>query len=100
MIEKLPIPDAVFIGGSGGELQKIIEVILNKNAQAKIVVTAVTLETVTAALNLFTKAGLEPDIVQINVSCAKKAGVLHMMEAQNPITILRDRKSTRLNSSH
>ena len=31
---------------------------------------------------------LEPDIVQINVSCAKKAGVLHMMEAQNPITIL------------
>lgn len=88
VIETLPIPDAVFIGGSGGELQKIIEVILNKNAQAKIVVTAVTLETVTAVLNLFTKAGLEPDIAQINVSCAKKAGVLHMMEAQNPITIL------------
>ncbi len=87
VLDALPAPDAVFIGGSGGELPEIIAAVLRKNLNARMVVTAVTIETVTSALSAFAKVGLEPEIVQINIARAKKAGSLHMMEAQNPITV-------------
>ena len=90
-LETLPVPDAVFIGGSGGELYGIIAAVLHKNWNARIVVTAVTVETVSAALNAFLSAGLEPDIAQISVARGKQAGKLHLMEAQNPVTILSGR---------
>lgn len=85
---ELPPPDAVFIGGSGGELGEIVKMILKKNPRARIVVTAVTIETVSTALSVFTAAGLEPEIIQINAARSKPAGNLHLMEAQNPVTIL------------
>lgn len=87
-LETLPAPDAVFIGGSGGEIDGIIFVALRINSDVRVVVTAVTLETVSLALAAFTQAGIEPEIVQINVARGKQAGGLHLMEAQNPITIL------------
>ena len=87
-LEALPAPDAVFVGGSGGELDGIISAALDKNCEARIVVTAVTIETVSAALSVFSRAGLTPEIVQVNVARGKRAGSLHLMEAQNPVTIL------------
>ena len=87
-LETLPPPDAAFIGGSGGELGEIIAVALRKNAAARIVLTAATIETVSAALSAFGKSGLEPEIVTINTARSKPAGRLHMMEAQNPVTII------------
>ena len=84
----LPAPDAVFIGGSGGKLREIIQVILQKNPNARIVVTAVTIETVSVALSALQDAGLEPETVQISVAKGRKAGNSHLMEAQNPVTIL------------
>jgi len=88
VLETLPVPDAVFIGGSGGELSAIIFSVLAKNPDARIVVTAVTVETVSTALAAFSQAGLEPEIVQINVARGNQVGGLHLMEAQNPVTIL------------
>ena len=87
-LESLPAPDAVCIGGSGGQLDGIISFVLDKNPDARIVVTAVTLETVSSALAAFAKAGLEPEIVQMNVARSKRVSELHLMEAQNPVTIL------------
>ena len=81
-------PDAVFIGGSGGEISEIIIRALEKNPDVKIVVTAVTIETVSAALTAFQDAGLEPEITQISVARGRRAGASHLMEAQNPVTIL------------
>ena len=88
VLEPLPAPDAVFIGGSGGELIGIIDAVVNKNRDAQIVVTAVTVETVSSSLSAFAKAGLAPEIVQINTARGKKTGELHLLEAQNPVTIL------------
>lgn len=84
----LPAPDAVFIGGSGGQLGVIINGILHKNPNARIVVTAVTIETVSAALEAFIDAGLEPDVIQLSAARGRPAGELHLMEALNPVTIL------------
>ena len=87
-LESLPAPDAVFIGGSRGELPAIFNVILRNNPHVRIVLTAVTIETVSSALDAFSKAGLKPEITQISAARAKPVGGLHMMEAQNPVTIL------------
>ena len=87
-LESLPTPNAVFIGGSGGELGKIINVVLRKSPDARIVLTCVTIETISEALSVFKDVGLEPEIIQINVAKGKPAGKLRLMEAQNPITIL------------
>jgi len=87
-LEPLPPPDAVLIGGSGGELGGIISVVMRKNPDARIAVTAVTVETVSSALSAFTRAGLEAEITQLNTARVKRAGGLHLMEAQNPVTIL------------
>jgi precorrin-6Y C5,15-methyltransferase (decarboxylating) len=87
-LESLPAPDAAFIGGSGGEIGGIIAAILCKNPNARVAVAAITLETVSAALAAFKSAALEPEIVQINIAKAKPAGESHLMQAQNPVTLL------------
>ena len=87
-LEELPSPDAAFIGGSGGELGEIIAAILRKNPDARVVLTAATIETTAAALSAFENLGLEPEIVTVNVARGKPAGKLHMMEALNPVSIV------------
>jgi len=87
VLETLPIPDAVFIGGSGGNIEGIVNAVLSKNPMARIVLTAVTLETTSTAFGVLKKVGLTPDVVQLNVAQSKEAGGFHMMEALNPVTI-------------
>ena len=85
-LEELPAPDRVFLGGTSGNLEEILNVIFHKNPAARVVCTAVTLETVGEAARLF--AGLEnPDMVQISVTRTRQAGRYHLMDAQNPVWI-------------
>ena len=88
IFEEIPAPDAVFIGGSGGRIDEIISAAFAQNPDVRIVVSAVTIETVPAALSALAEAGLEPEIVQIGISRGKRIGKLHMTEAQNPVTII------------
>jgi precorrin-6Y C5,15-methyltransferase (decarboxylating) len=87
-LEKLPPPDAAFIGGSSGRLGEIFDVLLMKNPRVRMVVNAVTLETVHEATEVFTAHGIAPDIVQIGVARAKPVGNLHMLQAGSPVFIL------------
>lgn len=89
VLGELPAPDAVFVGGSSGNLAEIVGAALEKNPGARIVVNAVTLETVTEALGCFGRLSLrEPDAVQLSVSRVREAGHYHMMQAQNPVWVL------------
>ncbi|MCQ4725848.1 precorrin-6A reductase [Anaerotignum faecicola] len=88
-IKLLPPPTHVFIGGSGGNIEKIISEALNKNNRARFVVNAVTIETLSAVLNCVEKFSLiEEEILQINVSKARKAGKSRLMKANNPVYII------------
>jgi precorrin-6Y C5,15-methyltransferase (decarboxylating) len=87
-IESLPICDAAFIGGSGGQLAEIFEILMRKNPQTHIVLTAITLETLNEAVELFEKYGFTAEIVQIAVTNLKQRGRYHMFEAQNPVYII------------
>lgn len=87
-LEALPPPDAVFIGGSSGNLKEIIAFALNRNPKARIVVNAITLETLSATLNCFKAFSLpDPEAVQVAVTKARPVSSFHMMTAQNPVFI-------------
>lgn len=88
VFEELPPPDAAFIGGSSGEIDGIIDTLVRKNPKVRIVITAIALESVAAALASLEKAFVNVELLQIGVSRSKSVGNLHMMTAQNPVTIL------------
>ena len=87
-LEKLPVPDAVFIGGSGGNVKTIMQETWKRNRAARICVSAVLLETLNECLEAFSENGKEPDIIQIAVTRAEKVGDRHMMKAGNPVYIV------------
>ena len=88
-LAELPIPDRAFIGGSKGNLAEIMDLLVEKNPKIRVVVNAITLETMTEAIGQFQKLGFEDvDIVQIFAAHGKTAGNYHMMQGQNPVFII------------
>ena len=87
-LSDLPAPDAVFIGGSKGSLAAIVDAALDKNPDARICVSAIALESLSAAVAALTAQGRTVQVSQIAVSRAKAVGGLHLMMAQNPIYLI------------
>ena len=84
----LPPMDAVFIGGSSGEMEALIAAAVARNPAVRIVVNAIALETVQQAMAAFAAQGIEPEIVQLSFAETRAVGRVHMLTAQNPIFIL------------
>ncbi len=80
--------DCVFLGGSGGDMGRIVDLVLEKNPGARIVANAIALESVQAALSALEAHGLETEVLQIGTGIGRRVGRLHMMTAQNPIFIV------------
>lgn len=86
---ELPAPTHAFIGGSSGNMQDIINLLLEKNPKVRIVINCITLETVTEAMKAIRDFGLEDvDIVQLAAARSKSIGRYHMMMGENPIYII------------
>lgn len=87
IIDDFPAPDCVFVGGSGGKLSEILEAAFRKaNSGARIVITAVTLNTLETARRVLETLGAETEIVQISVT---RVGKGSMLSALNPIFIIK-----------
>lgn len=87
-LETLPAPTHAFIGGSAGNLKKILELLLRKNPKIRVVLNTVTVETLAEAASCFKELAFKkPEIVCIQASTAKKVGRSHLMIAQNPVYI-------------
>ncbi|MDO4273154.1 MAG: precorrin-6A reductase [Eubacteriales bacterium] len=92
-LEDLPAPTHAFIGGSSGNLKEIIELLLKKNPNVRIVINCITLETVTEALQVIKDYAFEEnEIVQLNAARSRNLGRYHMMMGENPIYIITCRK--------
>ena len=88
-MDDLPVPTHAFIGGSSGNLSEIIEKLLEKNKNIRIVINAITLETISEALECLKKFEFEEtEILSLTVSKSKKLGNYNMMMGQNPIYII------------
>ena len=86
---ELPVPTHAFIGGSGGRLREILLALREKNPNVRVVLNAVSLETVAEVVALRKELLIcEEEITQIAVSRAKKAGSHHLMQAENPIYVI------------
>ena len=87
-MEDLPVPTHAFIGGSSGNLDEIVVLLLQKNPHVRIVINAITLETVQEALDVMKKYPVkDTEIVSMSVARSKSVGNYHMMMGQNPVYI-------------
>ena len=87
-LAKLPRPDAVFVGGSGGKLREILSAAVAANPSARICVAAIALETLQEACTGFQELGFSAEVTQIAVNRSKATGSLHLMLAQNPVYLI------------
>ena len=86
---KLPAPDAVFVGGSSGELAAIVDAARAKNPRARFCVPCVTLETLARACDVFSSDAFEGfEVCQVSVAKGEEAGPYHLMRAQNPVFLV------------
>jgi precorrin-6Y C5,15-methyltransferase (decarboxylating) len=89
VVQDLPAPDRVFIGGSNGALFEVISAALEKNPSVRIVLTAITLETVSLALDAIKHFSFtDTEIIQVSISRAQSVAAYHMMRAENPIYLI------------
>ena len=88
VLAELPVPTHAFIGGTGGNLRTILNVLLEKNPSVRIVMNTVTLESQSEAFACAKEYGFADfEAVSVNISRTKKAGSYNMMTAQNPVTV-------------
>ncbi len=82
-------PQAVFIGGSGGGLEKMLDLIYEAAPACRIVVTAITVETLAQVSAYCQKRPqLELDLVQLAAARGQLAGGYHLLKAENPVFIM------------
>ena len=86
--ENLPAPTHVFIGGTAGNMKEILQLIFRKNPHARVVATAIALESVSEIMECIGQCpSLHTEVVCLNVARDRAVGRYHMMTGQNPIYI-------------
>ncbi len=85
----LPAPTHVFIGGSSGNMKEILDCVLQKNPQARIVINTVTAESFAEAVGLMkTLPVVDTEIVELSAAHGRAVGRYHLMTAQNPVFVI------------
>lgn len=84
-----PDPDAVFIGGSGGELEELIRMCLQRlKPEGRLVMNFVTLENLAEALAALKGCQAVWDVTQLQAARSQPVLHLHRMAAENPVWIV------------
>ncbi|MBD5445426.1 MAG: precorrin-6y C5,15-methyltransferase (decarboxylating) subunit CbiE, partial [Lachnospiraceae bacterium] len=88
-LSELPRATHAFIGGSSGRLKKILNTLRHINPNMRIVVTAVSMETICEMKEILSMDGMikDKEVVQLQVSRAEKTGSHHLMKSENPVWI-------------
>jgi precorrin-6Y C5,15-methyltransferase (decarboxylating) len=92
VLESLPSPDRVFIGGSGGRLPEIIGLIKRIMPSGIVVLNAATMETLQEAIACLEINGFEVGIAEVQVSKSKVIAGKKHMSALNPVFIITGEK--------
>jgi len=88
-LEAWPDPDSIFIGGSGGELEVLIRLCLQRlRPNGRLVMNFVTFENLSSAIDLLKQAGVMWDITQLHVSRSRPILDMHRLAAENPVWIV------------
>ena len=85
---ELPKATHAFIGGSKGGLKEILQTLYNINPAMRVVINAVSLETIAQINEIPSLYPVEnEELVCLQVSRAQKTGAYHLMHAENPVYI-------------
>jgi precorrin-6Y C5,15-methyltransferase (decarboxylating) len=94
-LEDLPDPDRVFIGGAGGKLDEIIDTVSQRlKAEGVVVINAVTLDTLTRAVEFLEDHGFTVEATCVNIAKTRNLTEYKMFEAQNPVYVISARKGS------
>ena len=88
-LRELPPPTHAFIGGSGGNLEEILRLLLQKNPSVRIVVNCITMETlaqIRTALETLPVCDIE--WTQVSAARGDTLGRYHYLRAQNPVFVI------------
>ncbi|MDR0663409.1 MAG: precorrin-6y C5,15-methyltransferase (decarboxylating) subunit CbiE [Spirochaetaceae bacterium] len=88
-LSSLPDPDLAFVGGTGGALRPVLTEILARDTGIRVVINAITLETLAEVRSITLEKGLpDVEIVQIGVNFIQKAGDYSILKARNPVFVI------------
>ncbi|MFL6555265.1 MAG: precorrin-6y C5,15-methyltransferase (decarboxylating) subunit CbiE [Bacillus sp. (in: firmicutes)] len=88
-LDTFPDPDAVFIGGTAGGMEDILDICCSRlKACGRIVLNAVTIENLSEAMLAFKERGYETNITLAQISRSKPILNLTRFDALNPIYII------------
>jgi len=88
-LSNLPDPTAVFIGGSGGRMEEILDFVSRRlKPGGRIVINVVALENLNAAVNALKARGFVPDVSLVNVARSTSVMELTRFEALNPVFVV------------
>jgi precorrin-6Y C5,15-methyltransferase (decarboxylating) len=88
-LSKLPEPTAAFIGGSGGRMEEILDLLCRRlKPGGRIVINIVALENLSAAVNTLKARGFAADVTLVNISRSTGVKELTRLEALNPVFVV------------
>jgi cobalt-precorrin-6B (C15)-methyltransferase len=89
-ISELDLADAIFVGGTGGDTEEIVNLCQDKlKSGGRIVIGIILIETLYSVLQVLEKLQFDSvDITQVTISKSKKTSKGTMMLARNPVTII------------
>jgi precorrin-6Y C5,15-methyltransferase (decarboxylating) len=88
-LDGLPNPTTVFIGGSGGKMEEILDFVCQRlKPGGRIVINIVVLEHLSVAINALKARGFVPEVTLVNVARSTNVGELTRFEALNPVFVV------------
>ena len=88
-LNDLPRFDRVFIGGSGGRLPEILDFLeIGLKPEGRIVLNAITMNTLTSAYQEFRKRGYKTGVIQVSCTRTKSVKEYDMFDSSVPVFII------------
>ncbi len=87
-LEDLPVPDKIFIGGSGGNMGEILDYVYARNPLALVVLNCITMESVSECVEYYKNKPYSLEFTHMAVARSRKVGSYNMMMGANPVYII------------
>ncbi len=93
-LDQWPDPDAIFIGGSGGELEPLIDIALDRlSADGQLVMNFITLENMNQAIEQLKARNAQWDLCQLQVNRNKPILNMQRLQSETPVWIIAAQRS-------
>lgn len=92
-LDGLPDPDAVYVGGSGGRLERILDACWGRlRPGGSLVAAAALLETLSGLLAWARERGLEPEVIQVAAARSRAVAGRTRLAPENPVFLVKVKK--------